>query len=253
MSVMEGLAGRVTMFGWLLVGGAAFMGGGDVWRVATQETAQARVVAVKERCWLTVIGSDGRPRSDSMACVEAERAKAARPGEALKVGRSTSEATLEFKTAKGETIRIEPSASVFKLTRAKVGDVVALAYDPEKPRSVRTPAQLENLGTAKWMGILGVVLLWLGGVLRKASGATKDGLSELAKALRNSAESVAAKKPAGKGGFAAMDRLATGSPIAKSVTHAQPTKTMHASLKPLPKGTPRVVSPRRHGLLGLFR
>ena len=89
MSVMEGLAGRVTMFGWLLVGGAAFMGGGDVWRVATQETAQARVVAVKERCWLTVIGSDGRPRSDSMACVEAERAKAARPGEALKVGRST--------------------------------------------------------------------------------------------------------------------------------------------------------------------
>lgn len=253
MSVMEGLAARVKMFGWLLVGGAAFMGGGDVWRTATQDTAQARVVAVKQRCWLTAIGTDGRPHSDSMSCVEAERAKAARPGEALKVGRNTSEVTLEFKTAKGEAVRIEPSAAAFGLARAKVGDVVTLAYDRERPRSVRTPARLENLGTAKWMGIFGVVLLWLGSVLRKAGGSTKDGLSELAEALRKSAESVAAKKTAGKGGFAAMDRLATGAAVAKSVTQAKPTKAMHASLKPLPKGTPRVVSPRRHGLLGLFR
>lgn len=271
MSVMEGLAARARMFGWLLIGGAAFMAAGDVWRAANQETAQARVIAVKETCWLTAIGADGRPRRDRMTCAEAERAKATRTSEAVKIGRNTSEATLEFRTARGQTVRIEPSTAAFGLARARVGDVVTLAYDPANPRSVRGPARLENLSTAKWAGIAGIVLIWLGGVLRKAGVATRGGLAELAEALRKSAEQVAAQRPSGNGGFAAIDRLATRAgtggkpapalPAKPSAVEAAARRTTvtrgrtpsRTPAKPLPKGTPRVVSPRRGGLLGLFR
>lgn len=278
--MLESLAARLRTFGFLALAGAAYLAGGDIWRASNQQTAQARVVAVSHSCWL--IGADGRVRGQQMACADAERAKAARPGEALRVSRGGSSATLEFKTASGQAVRIEPSTTAFGLSRAKAGDVVTLAYDPAKPTSVRTPARLDNLSNAKWVGIAGIVLLWLGGVLRKAGGAAKGGLADLAAQLRKSAEEISAQtRSSGKGGFAAMDRLATASagasawdakaataskpaPGAKSPSEGKPAPARHsapargktpsrAPAKPLPKGTPRVVSPRRRGLLGLFR
>ncbi len=270
--MLESLAARLRTFGFLALAGAAYLAGGDIWRASNQQTAQARVVAVSHSCWL--IGADGRVRGQQMACADAERAKAARPGEALRVSRGGSSATLEFKTASGQAVRIEPSTTAFGLARAKPGDVVTLAYDPAKPTSVRTPARLDNLSNAKWVGIAGIVLLWLGGVLRKAGGAAKGGLADLAAQLRRAAEQVSAENARGKGGFATLDRLATGTglktatvgstPPAKAATvtakavkssavMAQASRLARAPAKPLPKGTPRVVSPRRHGLLGLFR
>ena len=203
---------------------------------------------------MLTIPANGQPKRQDMACADAERIKATRlaSGETVKTGRNATWVTLEFKTAANELIRMEASPATFKLDRPKVGDTVMVAYDRARPRTIHRPSRYENLDTAKWIGIAGVVLLWLGGVLRKAGGATKNGLSELAEALRKSAESVAAQKPTGKGGFAAMDRTATAS-AAKPPAAVRGKTPARAPARTLPKGTPCVVSPRRHGLLGLFR
>ena len=60
--------------------------------------------------------------------------------------------------------------------------------------------------------------------LRKAGVATKGGLAELAEALRKSAEQVAAQRPSGNGGFAAMDRLASRAGTGGKPAPALPAK-----------------------------
>lgn len=272
--------------GVLLIIYGVYTGAQSLLGAGSEARSTATVTTVEETCRVVTAPAGGRTSSANMPCADADRLKVeADPRDRVVVTRSTM-ATITYKTAKGEALRLKVPISRIGLSAARVGDSVVIAYDSSNPKMIRKPGTKRVAPSGVQWIVFGAVLMVIGGNIGRKPAAGAGGGSaspagttsppeRIGRAIGSAVRSLQQAK-ASQGGKPDLAGQILGSLVAtlkqgkggKSVKagraggYASDGHSYEASdfvqsnmskpvTKQLPKSRPQVVS-RRRGWMGFF-
>lgn len=273
----QAIGKRMVQAGWLILLYGLFVIASAMYHQARETRATARVAAVETTCRISSARPDLYNPSTEMTCADAEQVRLASiASERVRITRRVN-ATLEFVTKAGRKVSTRVPIDSLRYSSVSVGQRIPITYDAANPGVVHRASRRSGGGDGLGWIVAGIFLLALGRQWRgnsrttadagtghpaggSGSGAGSEARASIVKTLQTMAKAAqqasSAGSHGGRGGKPPTVRKGTASATARdrhrpgSLASADTGKS---GTKVLAKSRPRVVSPRRRGLFGLFR
>lgn len=273
----QAIGKRMVQAGWLVLLYGLFVIASAMYHQARETRATARVAVVETTCRISSARPDLYNPSTEMTCADAEQVRLASiASERVRIIRRVN-ATLEFVTKAGRKVSTRVPIDSLRYSSVSVGQRIPITYDATNPGVVHRATRRSGGGDGLGWIIAGVVLLVIGrqfqGNSRTAadagtghaaggsgSGGGSEALASIVKTLQTMAKAAqqapGAGSHGGRGGKPPIGRKSTASTMVRDRHRpGGPASAVagKSGTKVLAKSRPRVVSPRRRGLFGLFR
>lgn len=272
----QAIGKRMVQAGWLILLYGLVVTAAALYNQARETRATARVAAVETTCRISSARPDLYNPGTEMTCADAEQVKLASiASERVRIIRR-SNATLEFMTKAGRKVTTRVAVDSLRYSSVSVGQRIAITYDPANLNSVHRASQRSVGGGGFGLIVAGVFLLAVGRQLQGnsrttanagtghpagggGSGSGSEALASMVKTLQTMARTAQQASSAdSRGGRAGKPSSGWGSIPSATARDGHRSGGLASAVagkpgtKVLAKSRPRVVSPRRRGLFGLF-